>query len=82
VNAVHSAAAIVGRISVADRKPVLGDSPPRPELDRLFEAARIAGVSEAELREQRISFAYGNAPESSSVTKDFVRDASETMRIR
>ncbi|MEA2833087.1 MAG: hypothetical protein QOG66_1289 [Methylobacteriaceae bacterium] len=66
---------------MAERKSLLGDTPPRPELDRLFEAARTTVVSEDELKEQRISFAYGNAPESSGITKQAVREASETMRI-
>lgn len=66
---------------MAKRKPILGDSPARPELDRLFEAARVSGVSDDELQEQRISFAYGNAPENSDITKDSVRVASRTVRL-
>lgn len=66
---------------MAERKPILGDSPPRPELDRLFEAAKTAGVSDDDLYEQRISFAYGNAPQNSSITKESVREASRTVRI-
>jgi len=40
-------------------------------------------VSEAELREQRISFAFGNAPQSleNRITKDSVRLASEHIRL-
>jgi len=67
---------------MADRKPILGDSPPRPELDNHFENARRNGVSEAELREQRISFAYGNAPQNSGITKESVREASQSMRMQ
>jgi hypothetical protein len=66
---------------MADRKPILGDSPPRPELDRLFEEAKRTGVSEADLAEQRISFAYGNAPANSGITKESVREASRSMRL-
>jgi hypothetical protein len=66
---------------MADRKPLLGESPPRPELERLYEAARNATVSEADLQEQRISFAYGNAPENSGITKESVREASRMIRI-
>jgi hypothetical protein len=66
---------------MADRKPILGQSPPRPELDRFFEEARKTGVSDAVLQEQRISFAYGNAPTNSRITKDSVREASKSMRI-
>lgn len=66
---------------MADRKPILGESPPRPELDRLFEAARTTGVTDEDLQEQRISFAYGNAPENSGITKASVREASRTIRL-
>jgi hypothetical protein len=66
---------------MAERKPILGKSPPRPELDRLFEAARKSGVTEEDIQEQRISFAYGNAPENSGITKESVREASRTVRL-
>jgi hypothetical protein len=66
---------------MADRKPLLGDSPARPELEKLFEAARQSRVTDADLQEQRISFAYGNAPENSGITKESVREASRTMTI-
>ena len=66
---------------MADRKPILGDSPPRPDIDKLFDDARKTGVSEADLQEQRISFAYGNAPENSGITKQSVREASRTVRL-
>jgi len=38
-------------------------------------------VTEAELLEQRISFAYGNAPQSSKITKESVRDATKSILI-
>lgn len=66
---------------MADRKPILGESPPRLELDRLFDAARANGVTDEDLQEQRISFAYGNAPENSGITKESVREASRTIRL-
>ena len=66
---------------MAERKPILGESPPRPELDRLIEAAKAHKVTDAELQEQRISFAYGNAPANSGITKESVREASRSMRI-
>lgn len=47
---------------MAIRKSALIDPPARPELDRLLEQARAVGVTDEQLREQRISFAYGNAP--------------------
>lgn len=67
---------------MADRKPMLGPSPERPELDSLLERARVAPVSEEQLEEQRISFAYGNAPVSSErITKETIRSASKTIRM-
>jgi len=66
---------------MVERKPILGASPIRTELDEIFAQARESGVSEAELQEQRISFAYGNAPEKSNITKASVREASRTVRM-
>jgi hypothetical protein len=66
---------------MADRKPILGNSPARPELDRLLEESKHYVISDAELQEQRVSFAYGNAPQNSSVTKESVRESSGSMRI-
>lgn len=53
-----------------------------PELRRLLEEARTKEVSEDELREQRVSFAFGNAPRDSKVTKDSVRVASKHIRLK
>lgn len=66
---------------MAERKPVMGSTPSHPELDRLLEQTRHIKVTEADLLEQRISFAYGNAPHSSNVTKESVRDATKTILI-
>lgn len=66
---------------MAERKPVLGPAPEHPELDRLLEQTRTIAVTEADLQEQRISFAYGNAPQASRITKESVRDASKTIKI-
>lgn len=54
----------------------------KPELKRLLEEARTKTVPEAELHEQRISFAFGNAPQSDLITKDSVRFASEHIRLK
>jgi hypothetical protein len=66
---------------MAERKPVMGPTPSHPELDRLLEQTRNIKVTEADLLEQRISFAYGNAPHSSNITKESVRDATRTILI-
>jgi len=52
------------------------------ELERLLEEARSKEISETELHEQRISFAFGNAPDSDLITKDSVRYASEHIRLK
>ena len=52
---------------------------PRPELNRLLESARQNPVTDGELQEQRISFAYGNAPADSGITKDSVRAAARRI---
>ena len=66
-------------VDMAERQPVLGPTPQHPELDRLLEETRQLTVSEADLQEQRISFAYGNAPRASKITKDSVRTASRSI---
>lgn len=53
-----------------------------PELKRLLAEARAKEVSEEELHEQRVSFAFGNAPESDLITKDSVRYASEHLKLK
>ena len=53
-----------------------------PELQRLLREARDKEVSEEELREQRISFAFGNALESDLITKESVRTTSKHIRLR
>lgn len=67
---------------MADRKQFYGEIKADPELVDLLKAARNKTVTEEELREQRISFAFGNAPASAkSITKDSVRHASKHIRL-
>lgn len=68
--------------TMAARKQFQTNLTVAPELSRLLGEARGKDVSEAELREQRISFAYGNAPPSEHITKDSVRFASERVRLK
>jgi hypothetical protein len=52
------------------------------ELVRLLSESRNRPVTEEELREQRVSFAFGNAPAASErITKDSVRAASRHIRM-
>ncbi len=66
---------------MAARKSVLTSPPPRPELERLVSASLEAGVTDDQLQEQRVSFAYGNAPEGSRITKDSARRAATSIRV-
>ena len=68
---------------MADRKQFLRTIPPAPELAKMLEESKAVRVTEDELREQRISFAYGNAPQSSEnrITKESVRIASEHIKL-
>ncbi len=67
---------------MAARKSCMGPSPKHTELDKLLEKARKNPVTDEQLREQRISFAYGNAPADSGITKESVRTASHSIRIK
>ncbi len=67
---------------MAARKQFQSTLAVKPELKRLLEEAHGKSVSEADLHEQRISFAFGNAPPSDLITKDSVRFASEHIRLK
>jgi hypothetical protein len=68
---------------MADRKQFFGDITPDPELAELLKAAAQTTVTEEELREQWINFAFGNAPSNAkNITKDSVRHTSEHIRLR
>ena len=55
----------------------------KPELERWLAKARAKIISEDDLREQRVSFAFGNAPaDSKLITKNSVRIASKRIRLR
>ncbi|MGD0798836.1 MAG: hypothetical protein ABR910_14055 [Acidobacteriaceae bacterium] len=66
---------------MADRKQFLNVAPADAELMRLLEETKDVPVTEAQLREQRISFAFGNAMGSDSITKESVRHASRNLRL-
>ena len=65
-----------------DRKQFLGSEKADKDLLELLEASKAKQVTEAELHEQRISFAFGNAPAGSKITKDSVRAASQNISLR
>jgi hypothetical protein len=66
---------------MADRKQFVTVEPADVELLKLLEDTRDILVSDDQLREQRISFAFGNALNSESITKDSVRHASKHIRL-
>jgi len=68
---------------MADRKPFIGDLKLDKELKRLLAASRGVHVTNEDLLEQRISFAYGNAPaKAKSITKESVRKASQHILLK
>jgi cytoplasmic iron level regulating protein YaaA (DUF328/UPF0246 family) len=67
---------------MADRKQFQNVRDPDPELVHLLSESRKKAVTEEELHEQRISFAFGNAPSGSKlITKESVRLASKHIRL-
>ncbi len=66
---------------MADRKQFENVTAPDPELMRLLDAARKQPMTEEELQEQRVSFAFGNAHDSALITKESVRRASNHIRL-
>jgi hypothetical protein len=67
---------------MAVRKQFLGSVPADPELVALMAEKRKTAVTEDELRQQRVSFAFGNAMNTEGVTKESVRAASNSLRLR
>lgn len=66
---------------MADRKQFQNVTAPDPELLRLLDASRNQPITEEELQEQRVSFAFGNAPDSALITKESVRLASKHIKL-
>ncbi|MFT6659475.1 hypothetical protein [Maritalea sp.] len=66
---------------MAKRKQFSGDTKVDRELEELLTQARKTTVSEEQLHEQRVSFAFGNSPDSEFITKDSVRRTSQTIRL-
>lgn len=67
---------------MAARKQFLTTASADPELLKLLDEARKHEVSEEDLQEQRISFAFGNAPaDAELITKETVRHSSKNIRL-
>lgn len=68
---------------MAERKQFQSKLTVKPELKQLLDKAREKEVSEDELHEQRVSFAFGNAPtDAELITKESVRRSSERIRLK
>ena len=61
---------------MAARKAFIQQAAPDADLEALIALSVEKGVSAEQLKEQRISFAYGNAKADATNTKDSVREAS------
>ena len=66
---------------MAERKSALRRAPDRPELQKMFDHAKTIVLTEEQLRVQRVSFVYGNAPQGSRITKESAEAASTTIRV-
>jgi len=66
---------------MADRKQFAAVAPADEELLRVLEESKKNVPTDLDLREQRISFAYGNAMELECVTKESVRTSSLHLRL-
>ena len=66
---------------MAERKSALKRAPDRPILKQLFERAREIELTDEELRDQRASFVYGNAPRGSRITKESAIESTKRVRI-
>jgi hypothetical protein len=66
---------------MAERKSALNRAPARPELEKKLAHARTVILTEEQLQEQRASFAYGNAPKGSRITKESAKRATKHLRV-
>jgi hypothetical protein len=66
---------------MAERKAALRRAPQRPELMARLEEAKNIVLTEEDLNEQRASFAYGNAPKGSRITKASAQTAAHRIRL-
>ncbi|PQV52806.1 hypothetical protein LX70_04090 [Defluviimonas denitrificans] len=66
---------------MVERKSALKRAPVRPELDALIEKAKLHVVTDEELKAQRASFVYGNAPEGSRITRESAAASVDRLRV-
>jgi hypothetical protein len=66
---------------MAERKSALKRAPARPELDAMLAHAKTVVLTDEQLREQRASFIYGNAPKGSRITRESAQRATTHVRV-
>ena len=66
---------------MAERKSAFKRAPERPELQALLDHAKTVTMTDDQLREQRASFVYGNAPKGSRITKESARKSVKHGRV-
>jgi len=66
---------------MAERKSALKRAPARPELEAKLAQAKNVILTEDQLKEQRASFVYGNAPKGSRITRESAKRATTHMRV-
>lgn len=66
---------------MAERKAAFRRAPDRPELRALLESAKSVTLTDEQLREQKASFVYGNAPKGSQITKESAQESVARIRI-
>jgi hypothetical protein len=72
-----------GITTMADRKQFVGDMKIDPELQKALDTSKQKDITEQELQEQRISFAFGNAPANAeNITKESVRHTAQNIRLQ
>ena len=69
------------RFPMAEHKAAGRRTPHRPELRALLDRAKSVTLTEADLREQKASFVYGNAPKGSQITKESARESVDRIRL-
>ena len=67
---------------MAERKAAFERAPERPQLRKLLSGAKTVTVTDADLRAQRASFVYGNAPKGSRITKESATKSVDRIRVR
>jgi hypothetical protein len=66
---------------MVERKSALTRAPERPALDALIQRAKEHVLTDDELKAQRASFVYGNAPDGSRITKESALASVSRLRV-